>query len=188
MLNTSPRSTFQPEDRSPSVYGQPISPGESVMEIIGISILMAIFNAPSVWIDMIHTYAGPTAFVPVFSAELLSYLPTLNLFWGLSLTLAFVRLYYQHRAPGILIAEMLMLVFGMQIAFSLLMGGPLLALDYGWIAAQEISSLLVSTWSTLLDSINIMVKVVIGLGILGSLVTLVKKGIELVHGVRRPVE
>jgi hypothetical protein len=183
MLNTSPRSTFQPEDKRPSVYGQPISPGESVMEIIGISVMMAMFNSSSIWIDLIRTYAGPAAFVPVFSAELLSYLPMLNLFWGLSLTLAFVRLYYQQRAPGILIAEMLMLLFGMQIAFSLLMGGPLLALDHGWIAVQEISSLLVSTWSSLLDMINIMVKVGIGLALFGSLVSLIQKGIELMRAV-----
>jgi hypothetical protein len=184
MLN--PPSTLKPADSS--VYGKPIPPAEIIVEIIGLSLVMAIFNAPSVWINMIHEFAGPTVLVPIFSEELLSYLPTLNLFWGLSLTLAFVRLYYQRRAPGILIAEIVMILFGMQIAFSLLMGGPLLALDQAWITAQEISSLLVSTWSSLLDVINLMVKVGIGLGIFGSLVSLIQKGIALVRAMQRPID
>lgn len=184
MLNPSSSSTTTSQGSRPPVYGKPISSAESMLEIIGISIVMAIFNAPTVWIEIIRDIAGPTAFVPIFSAELLSYLPTLNIFWGLSLTLAFVRLYYQRRVAGILIAEIGMILFGMQIAFSLLLGGPLLALDQAWITAQEISSLLVSTWRSLLDVINLMVKLGIGLGLFGALVSLIQKGIELVRAVQ----
>ncbi|MBX2999160.1 MAG: hypothetical protein KF893_11670 [Caldilineaceae bacterium] len=185
MLSPSPSSTLKPQEQHPPIYSKTVPPAESVMEIIGLSITIGIFNAPSTWIKLIHDIAGPTVFVPIFSAELQSHLPMLNLFWGLALTLAFVRLYYQRRAPGILIAEILMILFGMQIAFSLLMSGPLLALDHEWITAQEISSLLVSTWSSLLDVINLVVKLAIGLGIFGSLVSLVQKGIELVRAVQR---
>jgi hypothetical protein len=188
MLTPSSPSTLKPTNNQSPIYGKPIPPAEVIVEIIGISLVMAIFNAPSIWINMVREFAGPTVFVPIFSEELLSHLPILNLFWGLALTLAFVRLYYQQRVAGILIGEVAMILFGMQIAINLLMGGPLLALDQGWITTQEISSLLVSTWSSLLDVINLMVKVGIGLGLFGSLVSLIQKGIELVRAVQRPVE
>jgi hypothetical protein len=184
MLNTSPSPTLKPEDRRPTNAAKPASPGESIMEIIGISLIASLFNVPSVWMEPIRAAAGPTVFIPTFSAELLGYLPILNIFWALALTLACVRLFYGRRVAGILLGEILLLLFGMQIAANLLFGGPLLALDQAWITAQEFSSAEVAEWSELLDLLNLLAKIGIGLAIFGSLVTLVRKAIDFVGVIR----
>jgi hypothetical protein len=184
MLNTSPSPALKPEDRRPPNPAKPASPGESIMEIIGISLIVSLFNVPSVWIEPIRAAAGPTAFIPTFSAELLGYLPILNIFWTLSLTVACVRLFYGRRIAPILLAEILLLLFGMQIAADLLFGGPLFALDQAWITAQEFSPAQISSWVNLLDLVNLVVKIGIGLAIFGSLVTLVRKAIDFVAVIR----
>jgi hypothetical protein len=184
MLKTSSDPTLKPEDRRPPNPAKPASPGESIMEIIGISLIASLFNVPSVWMEPIRAAAGPTVFIPTFSAELLGYLPILNIFWTLALTVSCVRLFYGRRVAGILLAEILLLLFGMQIAADLLMGGPLFALEEGWVTAQEFSPAEISSWVNLLDLVNLVVKIGIGLAIFGSLVTLVRKAVDFVAAIR----
>ncbi len=163
---------------------KPISMGEPLVELIGSLIMLSLFNVPEVWTSILHETFPANVFIPVFSEAFQSYLPMINTYLGLAVMLASVMLYYRYRVPGILIAELALALFGIQIAIDLLRGGPLMALDANWIATQSASVAQLADWNNLLDLINLMIKIGIGLALFGSVVDVLTKVRDLIASMR----
>lgn len=183
MLNTS-RSDIDPNHPVSTFNARPIPMGEPIVELIGSLILLSIFNVPQTWLALLRVNVPVDVLIPVFSAEFQSYLPMINTYLGLAVVLASVMLYYRYRVPGILIAELALAIFGIQIAIDLLRGGPLMALDAAWVTAQNAGVAQISQWTEILDLINLMIKIGIGLAIFGAVVDIITKVRDLIGAMR----
>ncbi|MCB0115881.1 MAG: hypothetical protein R2873_06550 [Caldilineaceae bacterium] len=175
MLNTS-RSDIDPNRPTSTFNARPIPMGEPIVELIGSLILLSFFNVPEAWLGIIRANVPVDVVIPVFSAEFESYLPMINTYLGLAVVLASVMLYYRYRVAGILIAELALALFGIQIAIDLLRAGPLMTF------AADIAA--TAQWTEILDLINLMIKIGIGLGIFGAVVDIITKVRDLIVSMR----
>lgn len=183
MLRTS-RSDIDRNQPVSTFNAKPIPMGEPIIELVGSLIMLSIFNVPEVWLTIFRENVAADVLIPVFSAEFQSYLPMLNVYLGLAVVLASTMLYYRYRVPGILIAELALALFGIQIAIDLLRGGPLLALDAVWVTAQNAGAAQITQWTEILDLVNLMFKIGIGLGIFGAVVDIIAKVRDLIVSMR----
>jgi hypothetical protein len=148
--------------------------------LVGCCIVLAslvIFNAFPERIGLLISADNPASFVPLAPEFFREILPRLNAWWGLTLALAAVNLYYGRWTPGARIADLALTLFGIFI-FVKVIATPLFAQHGAWLPA-DLAALTMP--EQFLPVLTWLVKGVLGMAILGSLVSLVPKLRTLAH-------
>jgi hypothetical protein len=88
---------------------------------------LLVFNAFPQWIGTSRSLDDPSTFVPLLAPEFQMYMPVLNVWWALALTLNFLLLGLRRWTPAIRWADLGLTLFGMAILANMLAGPPILA-------------------------------------------------------------
>lgn len=97
----------------------------TVVEICILLGLLVLFNLFPEKVGFYSSAVKPYVFVPLLTPEWLAYMPWLNTWWGLALTLALVRLVYGRWTQALRWADLGLHLLGICVVASVIFGWPL---------------------------------------------------------------
>ena len=147
--------------------------GWLIVEICSLIALIVLFNAFPEKIGILISATDPHSFYPLLAPGFQVHVPWLSLWWGLTLCLAVIKLVYGRWSATLRWAGLGLNILGMIVLGRLLLGGPIL-------------------WSARLDGwpvpiLNTVVKVIIGLSLVGLVVRTARECFQLLAGEHAPV-
>jgi hypothetical protein len=99
---------------------------------IGILIgVIVLFNAFPEKVGIYNSAVEPYLFIPLLTPAWLSYMPWLNIWWGLALTLALVKLVHGCWTQALRWADLGLHLLGICVLASLILGGAIGGVDSG---------------------------------------------------------
>jgi len=150
------------------------------VEICIVLVVLVLFN---VFPEKIGTYSSatqPYVFVPLLTPEWLAYMPWLNTWWVLALTLALVKFVYGRWTQALRWADLGLHLLGICVVGSMVFGWPLSWLDGGW---ASVSVPLLTSPHQYADPLSMGFEPVFGLILVGLIVgfftKLAKMGVSL---------
>ena len=109
---------------------------------VGISICftiaaLVIFNAFPQWVGVTKSLADPSSFQSLLTDEFFRYLPLINVWWSLALTLNFVHLGLRRWTLVTRWLDLALHVFGCYVLWQLASAGPLIVDHVGWLTWRQ---------------------------------------------------
>ena len=158
-----------------------ISPYEPIAEIIFTTIALVVFNVLPQRIGVLISALEPDSFVPLLSPVFFErYLPWLNVYWALTLGLAFINLVFQRWTIATRLADIAINILGLNIFVSMLFGPSILGVNPEW---AEAGSAWVQVAQALVTPMSWVVSLVLVIAIIATVVELIKRTVELVRAV-----
>mgnify|MGYP001820553918 CR=1 FL=1 len=91
--------------------------------------VMVLFNAFPEKVGIYSSAVEPYLFIPLFTPEWLAYMPWLNIWWGLALTLALIKLVYGRWTQALRWADLGLHLLGICLLASVILGGAIAGAD-----------------------------------------------------------
>ena len=174
-------TTHQTEHQTTRPDRDAISPAEQIAEIIFTTIVLVIFNNLPQRVGVLVSAVDPGSFVPLLSPVFFErYLPWLNVYWSLTLGLAFVNLVFQRWTIATRLADIGINLLGLNIFVSMLFGPAILGVNPEWV---EAGSPWVQIAQALVTPLGWIVILMLVIAIFATIVELVKRTVELVRAV-----
>jgi hypothetical protein len=147
--------------------------GWLIVEMGCLIALIVLFNGFPDKIGILISATDPHSFYPLLAPGFQVHVPWLTLWWGLALCLAVIKFVYGRWTTALRWASLGLNILGMVVLGRLLLGGPIL-------------------WSALLDGwpvpvLNAVVKVIIGLSLVGLFVRTARECLQLLAAKPAPV-
>jgi hypothetical protein len=111
---------------------QRIHPTGVVVNICFTIACLVVFNGFPQWVGVRISFDDPRSVVPLLSPQFWQYLPWLNAWWGLSLTLNLAHLGLRHWHPITRWADAALTVYGALVLLRLVSGGSIVRYDPAW--------------------------------------------------------
>lgn len=127
---------------------------------------MVLFNVFPDKVGILVSATDSSTFVPLLAPEFQVHMPWLNLWWGLALLLAGIKLVYGRWTAVLQWADWGLRLLGIRVLAGLILGGPILRTDVAW------ESIDTSLWGALGVGVlqpNVLLKV--GLGLWAAVLT-----------------
>jgi hypothetical protein len=105
-----------------------------ILAAVDICVLLGMLVLFNVFPEKIGIYSSavqPYVFVPLLTPEWLSYIPWLNTWWGLALTLALIKLVYGRWTQALRWADLGVHLLGICLLASVVLSGPLVGVEPG---------------------------------------------------------
>jgi hypothetical protein len=151
-----------------------------VLEITVLVAMIVLFNFYTDRIGVYRQAFDPDTFTPVLGERFRSFLPILNLWWSLSLVLAFAKLIQGRWTAVTRWADIAVNLFGISVLLRLLVGGPVLQVGSA-LDIQLGNSIVSLNWPAFIpDTAVTLERLVFGLAILGNSLDVLKKLIKLI--------
>jgi hypothetical protein len=158
-----------------------ISPYEPIVEIVFTTIALVVFNVLPQRVGVLISALEPDSFVPLLSPLFFErYLPWLNVYWALTLGLAFIHLVFQRWTIATRLADIAINILGLNIFVSMLFGPSILGVNPEW---AEAGSAWVQVAQALVTPMSWVVSLVLVIAIFATVVELIKRTVELVRAV-----
>ena len=147
--------------------------GWLIVEMGCLIAVIVLFNGFPDRIGILISATDPDSFYPLLAPSFQGHVPWLNVWWGLALCLAVIKLVYGRWTSALRWADLGLNVFGMVVLGRLLFGGPIL-------------------WSARLDGwpvpvLNVVVKGIIGLSLVSLIVRTARECLQLLAAKPAPV-
>jgi hypothetical protein len=156
-----------------------ISSAGPIVEIIGTTIVLVLFNVLPQRIGVLISAVDPGSFVPLLSPVFFErYLPWLNVYWGLTLGLAFVNLVFQRWTVATRLVDIGINLLGLNIFVSMVFGPSILGVNPEWV---EAGSAWVQVAQILVTPMSWIVTLVLVVVIFATIVELIKQTVGLVR-------
>jgi hypothetical protein len=158
-----------------------ISAYEPIVEIVFTTIALVVFNVLPQRVGVLISAMEPDSFVPLLSPIFFErYLPWLNVYWALTLGLAFINLVFQRWTIATRLADIGVNFLGLNIFVSMLFGSSILGVNPEW---AEAGSAWVQVAQALVTPMSWVVSLVLVIAIFATVVELIKRTVELVRAV-----
>ena len=158
-----------------------ISPYEPIAEIVFTTITLVVFNILPQRVGVLVSALEPDSFVPLLSPVFFErYLPWLNVYWALTLGLAFINLVFQRWTIASRLADIGVNLLGLNIFVSMLFGPSMLGVNLEW---AEAGSAWVQVAQAFVTPMSWIVSLILVLAIFGTIIELIKRTVELVRAV-----
>jgi len=147
--------------------------GWLIVEMGCLIALIVLFNTSPNRIGILISATDPHSFYPLLAPRFQVHVPWLTLWWGLALSLAVIKFAYNRWTLALRWAALGLNILGMVVLGRLLLGSPIL-------------------WSALLDGwpvpvLNVVVKVIIGLSLVGLVVRTARECLQLLATQPAPI-
>jgi hypothetical protein len=136
---------------------------------------IVLFNAFPQWIGTYRSLDDVSSFVPLLAPGFQAYMPALNVWWALALTLNFLLLGLRRWTPATRWADLGLTVFGMCILANMLAGPPILAVHPASALPSELLRPSEAAWWLSKAGLSAAL-VVMGLSALKKLLALIRSG------------
>ena len=103
----------------------------TVAEICILVGVIVLFNAFPEKVGIYSSAVEPYLFIPLLTPEWLAYMPWLNIWWGLALTLALVKLVYGRWTQALRWADLGLQLLSICVLASVILGGAVVSVDSG---------------------------------------------------------
>lgn len=104
--------------------------------------VMILFNAFPERVGIYSSAVEPYLFIPLLTPEWLAYMPWFNIWWGLALTLALVKLVYGRWTQALRWADLGVHLLSICVLASVILGGAIVGVDSAGISTGTAAS----TW------------------------------------------
>jgi hypothetical protein len=128
----SPSQQSVSQERKAFGGAQRIHPAGVMVNICFTIACLVIFNGFPQWVGVRISFDDPSSLVPLLSPQFWQYLPWLNAWWGLSLTLNLAHLGLRRWHPITRWADAALTVYGALVLLRLVSGGSLVRYDPAW--------------------------------------------------------
>lgn len=158
-----------------------VSSGEQIAEIVFTTIVIVVFNALPQRLGVLISAVDPGSFVPLLSPVFFErYLPWLNVYWALTLGLAFVNLVFMRWTVATRLVDIGINFLGLNIFVAMLFGPAIVGVNPEWVAA---GSAWVQIAQSLVTPLSWVVTLVLAIAIFATIVELIKQTVGLVRAV-----
>ncbi len=158
-----------------------ISSNEIIVEIVFTTLALVVFNVLPQRVGVFVSAMEPDSFVPLLSPVFFErYLPWLNMYWALTLGLAFINLVFQRWTIATRLADIGVNLLGLNIFVSMLFGPSMLGVNLEW---AEAGSAWVQVAQAFVTPMSWIVSLILVLAIFGTIIELIKRTVELVRAV-----
>lgn len=140
--------------------------GWLILDLCIVVASMVLFNVFPDKVGILVSATDSSTFVPLLAPEFQVHMPWLNLWWGLALLLAGIKLVYGRWTAVLQWADWGLRLLGIRVLAGLILGGPILRTDVAW------ESIDTSLWGALGVGVlqpNVLLKV--GLGLWAAVLT-----------------
>ena len=158
-----------------------ISSNEMIVEIVFTTLALVVFNVLPQRVGVFVSAMEPDSFVPLLSPVFFErYLPWLNMYWALTLGLAFINLVFQRWTIATRLADIGVNLLGLNIFVSMLFGPSILGVNLEW---AEAGSAWVQVAQAFVTPMSWIVSLILVLATFGTIIELIKRTVELVRAV-----
>ena len=158
-----------------------ISSNEMIVEIVFTTLALVVFNVLPQRVGVFVSAMEPDSFVPLLSPVFFErYLPWLNMYWALTLGLAFINLVFQRWTIATRLADIGVNLLGLNIFVSMLFGPSMLGVNLEWV---EAGSAWVQVAQAFVTPMSWIVSLILVLATFGTIIELIKRTVELVRAV-----
>lgn len=172
-------SSTQPGKGTPKASGR-IFRLWPILEILVLVAVIVLFNFYTDRIGIYRQAFDPDTFTPLLGERFRSYLPILNLWWGLSLGMAITKLILGRWTAVTRWADFALDLVGISVLVRLLTGGPVFQVGSA-LDIQLGNSIFSLNWPAFIpDTAVTLERLVFGLAILGKSIDALKKLIKLI--------
>jgi hypothetical protein len=156
-----------------------VSAGDQIAEIVFTTIALVLFNVLPQRIGVLISAEDPGSFVPLLSPVFFErFLPWLNVYWSLTLGLAFVTLVLERWTVPTRLADIAINILGLSIFVTMLFGPAILGVNPAWV---EAGSAWIQVATGLVTPMGWIVTLVLVIAIFATIVELIKQTVGLVR-------